>query len=92
MKNHDKAPKENDITPSPYELPFSDIVSFDRWLESIGKTQATGWRWRRRQWINTINISGRVYVRRSEIRRFEERAAAGEFSKVHATPARKAVN
>jgi hypothetical protein len=89
MKNHHKAPEKSDITPPPYELPFSSIVSFDRWLESIGKTPATGWRWRKKGWLVTLNICGRVYIRRDEIARFEQRAAAGEFAKIHATPTRK---
>lgn len=72
--------------------PASNLIPFDRWLESIDKTPATGWRWRQRGWITTVNICGRVYVSRDEIKRFEERAAAGEFSKVHSTPARKAVD
>jgi hypothetical protein len=70
-------------------LPASNLIPFDQWLESIDKTPATGWRWRKRGWISTINIAGRVYIDRAEIKRFEERAANGEFSKVHATPARK---
>ena len=72
--------------------PTSNLFPFDLWLRSIDKTSATGWRWRQRGWIDTINICGRVYVSRGEIRRFEERAANGEFSKLHVTPARKGVN
>ena len=69
--------------------PASNVIPFDRWLESIDKTQATGWRWRQRGWIVTLNICGRAYISRDEIRRFEDRAASGEFSKIHATPQRK---
>ncbi len=67
----------------------SNLLAFDRWLKDIDKTPATGWRWRKRGWINTVNICGRLYVSRHEISRFEERAAAGEFSKTHKTPKRK---
>src|SRR6266567_3732733 len=70
--------------------PASNLIPFDHWLQCIGRTAATGWRWRRRGWISTLNVSGRVYVRRDEINRFEERVAAGEFSKTHKTPNRKA--
>jgi hypothetical protein len=69
----------------------SNLVAFDRWLKDIGKTPATGWRWRTRGWIDTVNICGRLYVSRQEINRFEQRAAAGEFRKNHKTPRRKAV-
>ena len=72
----------------PYE-PASNLLAFDRWLKDIDKTAATGWRWRKRGWINTVNICGRLYVSRQEIHRFEERVAAGEFAKTHKTPNRK---
>ena len=59
----------------------SNLLAFDRWLKDIDRTPATGWRWRKRGWIKTINVCGRLYVSRDEINRFETRAAAGEFSK-----------
>jgi hypothetical protein len=67
----------------------SNLLAFDRWLKDIGKAPATGWRWRNLGWIDTVNICGRLYVSRQEINRFEQRAAAGEFSKTHKTPSRK---
>jgi hypothetical protein len=67
----------------------SNLFAYDRWLRGIDKTAATGWRWRKRGWIKTVNICGRLYVSRHEISMFEERAAAGEFSKIHKTPNRK---
>ena len=66
--------------------PASNLIAFDRWLDEIGKTAATGWRWRQRGWIKTINISGRIYLHRDEIAEFERRAAGGELSTVHKTP------
>jgi hypothetical protein len=78
--------------PTDEPRPASNLIPFDRWLNSIDKTPATGWRWRQRGWIATVNICGRVYISRDEIKRFEERAAAGEFSKIHATPTRKAAD
>jgi hypothetical protein len=70
----------------------SNLLAFDRWLKDIDRTPATGWRWRKLGWIKTINVCGRLYVSRDEINRFETRAAAGEFSKIHATPTRKAAD
>ena len=64
----------------------SDLVALDTWREQLGKTAATIWRWRQRNWIAAINIAGRLYVSRAAIREFERRAAAGEFAKVHKTP------
>jgi hypothetical protein len=69
--------------------PASNLLVYDRWLQEIGRTPATGWRYRRRHWISTINIAGRLYITRDEVARFEARAAAGEFSKDHKTPKRK---
>jgi len=68
--------------------PTSGLRAFERWLEEIDKTPATGWRWRKRGWIKTINIAGRLYVSREEIAEFERRAAAGDFAQLHATPNR----
>ena len=72
----------------PYE-PASNLLVYDRWLQDIGKTPATGGRWRKRGWIVTHNICGRVYVTRDEIALFGRRVMAGEFAKPHKTPNRK---
>jgi hypothetical protein len=71
------------------DKPASNLLVYDRWLQEIGRTPASGWRYRRRRWISTINIAGRLYVTRDEVARFEARAAAGEFSKTLKTPNRK---
>jgi hypothetical protein len=70
--------------------PASNLIALEHWREQIDKTAATIWRWRRLGWLTTVNINGRVYLTRDEIARFETRAAAGEFSKTHKTPNRKA--
>jgi hypothetical protein len=60
----------------------SNLVSFDGWLKSLGRTRATGHRWRKRfPWLKTVNIYGKVYVYRESIDEFERRAMAGEFSR-----------
>ena len=69
--------------------PVSNLVAYDQWLQDTGISAATGWRWRRGGLIVTINIYGRVYVSRDVIAAFEQRAAAGDFAKVHQTPRRK---
>jgi hypothetical protein len=69
--------------------PASPIILFGVFLDSLGVTAPTGWRWRNFGWINTINIAGRVYVSREEIERFQQRAASGEFSRTHKAPNRK---
>ena len=67
----------------------SNLVAVDLWREQIGLTAATVWRWRRRGWIEVINIAGRLYISREAIARFEQAAIAGEFSQIHKTPSRK---
>jgi hypothetical protein len=71
------------------EMHASNILPFDTWVQGMGKNPATGWRWRQRGWIETLNIAGRVYVHREAIAEFERRASAGEFSKEHKTPKRR---
>lgn len=67
----------------------SNLSAYDKWLENMGITAATGWRWRRDGLITTVNILGRVYISREAVESFERRAAAGDFAKVHQTPRRK---
>jgi hypothetical protein len=66
----------------------TNLVAYDSWLASVPISSATGWRWRKRGWIPTVNICGRVYVSRAAIAEFERRAAAGEFAREHKTPKR----
>jgi len=71
------------------QFPTSNLFALDCWREQIGLTPATVWRWRKRGWIEVINIAGRLYISREAIARFEEAAANGEFSQVHKTPTGK---
>ncbi len=64
-------------------------IALDKFTEQSGLSPVTVWRFRRAGMLKTINISGRHYVLRSEIARFNMRAAAGEFAKKPITPKRK---
>jgi hypothetical protein len=46
-----------------------------------GISDVTLWRWDRRGWIKTANISGKKYVDLQSLAEFDRRAAAGEFAK-----------
>ena len=81
-----RAPKNTSAQSS-----VSNLCAYDNWLENMGISAATGWRWRRDGLITTVNILGRIYIAREVIDSFERRAAAGEFAKVHFTPRRKRV-
>lgn len=60
------------------------LRAWGRWLQDVGIDPVTGWRWRQRGWISTINLAGRVYVTADAVAEFERRAIAGEFAKVPA--------
>ncbi len=66
-----------------------NLVALNSWLTSLGVQPITAWRWRRKGWLRTVNICGRVYVARDTIADFERRAAAGEFAREHKAPKRK---
>jgi hypothetical protein len=72
----------------PYPNPAAAVVSLSRWLEQVGVTSCTAWRWRKRGWLNTINIAGRQYLTQEAIDEIHRRASAGEFSQVNKVPAR----
>jgi hypothetical protein len=57
------------------------LFSYHKWLENVGVSRPTGWRWRKQGLITTLNIAGRNYITGEEIDRFQKRAAAGEFAK-----------
>lgn len=68
-------------------------VSLDKFLSEMGLSPVSGWRFRNRGWLKTVNIAGRHYVPYESILEFNDRAARGEFSRQLANPkdnARKA--
>ncbi len=65
------------------------VISLNRWLEQVGVTPITAWRWRQRGWLMTVNIAGRQYLTQEAIDEFHRRAVAGEFAQVHKVPTRK---
>jgi hypothetical protein len=66
--------------------PVSDLVAFDEWLVSLGRSKVSGWRYRKLKMIPTVNLMGRLFVSRAAIAEFERRVLAGEFAKTHCTP------
>ena len=65
------------------------VVSLSKWLEQMGVTPCTAWRWRKKGWLNTINIAGRQYLTQEAIDEFHRLAVAGDFAQIHKTPSRK---
>ena len=68
------------------------LVSLRKWLEEVGVTATTAWRWRQQGILQVTNIYGRLYLTEEAIAAFKQRAVAGEFSRVHKTPAKASVN
>ena len=64
------------------------MISLSTWLLTVGVTACTGWRWRKKGWLKTINICGRQYLTQEAIDEFTRRAAAGDFAQVHKVPVR----
>lgn len=64
------------------------IISLNAWREQVGVTACTVWRWRKKGWLKTVNICGRLYLTQESINDFYQRAQMGEFSQTHKAPVR----
>jgi predicted site-specific integrase-resolvase len=69
--------------------PGAAVVSLSRWLDQVGVSTCTAWRWRKKGWLKTFNIAGRQYLTQEAIDEFHRRASAGEFSQVNKVPGQK---
>jgi hypothetical protein len=67
------------------------LQPFSKWLRNSGVAAVTGWRWRKKKYIKTLNIAGRLYVTQEAVVEFHRRAAAGEFSKNSTRPEKEGV-
>lgn len=70
---------------APSQAPIQSLQSFCR---GAFISPITAWRYRKRGWLETVNIAGRQYVTAEAIEKFKHRAAAGEFAKEHKAPGR----
>jgi len=59
-------------------------IALNKWLDRIGTSSVTAWRWRSRGWLKVTNVGGRLFLRPEDLAEFDRRAASGEFSKVPA--------
>ena len=67
---------------------FRAVVSLAKWMEQVGVTACTAWRWRKKGWLTTINIAGRQYLTQEAIDEFNRRAGAGDFAQAPVVPKR----
>jgi len=80
---------KNDI-----DLQIVGGIEWGKWLEQVGRCRTTGFLWRKKgpngepPRIKTLNIDGKNYLRAEEIKRFWDRAEAGEFAKTPVVPAK----
>jgi hypothetical protein len=65
------------------------VLSLSKWIEQVGVTACTAWRWRKKGWLKTVNIAGRQYLTQEGIAEFTERAERGDFSQVPKVPCRR---
>ena len=77
------------LDPTPIAADPCTLFNFDEFLRGRSLTRTTGYRYRQQGLLQTVNIYGRLYITLEEIRRFERRAIAGEFSKSVKTPSRR---
>ena len=64
------------------------VISLSKWMEQVGVTACTIWRWRKKGWLTTVNIAGRQYLTQAAIDEFNRRAEAGEFAQAPVVPKR----
>jgi len=64
-------------------------IALDRFIQTVGITDTTAWRWRKEGKLNTTNIAGRLYIYPQDLNEFNRRAKAGEFAKEHKAPKNK---
>jgi hypothetical protein len=55
-------------------------ISLNQWAERAGVSETTMWRWRRRGWLQTVSVGGRLFITPKALAEFERRAASGEFA------------
>ena len=62
------------------------LTALSKVAEQMGRSTITLWRWRKKGWLQTINICGKPYVSADGMAEFNRRAAAGEFAKTPFVP------
>lgn len=67
----------DESSPASLELP---PMALDKWIAEVGINPSTAWHWRKRGWLKTVNIAGRLYLTAEQRAEFTRRASAGEFA------------
>ena len=72
-----------------HSTPGAAVISLSKWMQDVGITACTAWRWRKKGWLQTINIAGRQYLTQEATDEFHRRAVSGEFAQIHKVPCSK---
>ena len=59
----------------------SGLVALAAYRRQLGLSKTTLWRYRRNNWLKTVNVLGKLYVTRESIAKFEARMLSGELAK-----------
>jgi hypothetical protein len=59
----------------------SGLVALTVYRRQLGRSKATIWRYRRNNWLKTVNVLGKLYVTRESIAEFEAMMLSGELAK-----------
>jgi hypothetical protein len=55
-------------------------MSLARFLNATGAAPVTAYRWEKRGWLRTVRIAGRKYITARDLKEFNRRLEAGEFT------------
>jgi len=69
------------ITTSSLTVDAKPLMSLAKFCQESGISDVTAWRWRRKGWLVTVNISGRQYITYEGLTEFLRRAESGDFAK-----------
>ena len=69
-------------------FPAAAMVSLSSWMEQMGVSACTVWRWRKRGMLQVTNIYGRLYLSQEAIAEFNTRTQRGEFAREPRVPKR----
>lgn len=58
------------------------LVALALWRKQVGVSAPTAWRWKKRGWLQTVEINGRPYVTAQAAEEFLDRAGSGKFARL----------
>jgi len=59
---------------------LTPVISVSKFCRDSGISTVTAWRYRKRGWIETVNIAGKQYLTAESLAEFKRRALAGDFA------------